>query len=185
MDTDELIDFIAGAGKLKRLPRTGWVECGVPDPESVADHSFRVALISMVLADERGLDTLKAVRMALLHDLAEVETGDLTPTQKGADPASFKLAEEAAMSKILENLTTKYIEAWREFSDGSSAEANLVRDADKLEMVMQAAEYQGSGGDRMKLMRFWHAEINDVYAKSIRDRIKSRSGYKPQSVSSP
>ncbi len=53
MNTDGLIDFIAEAGKLKRIPRTGWVESGVPDPESVADHSFRVALIALVLATSR------------------------------------------------------------------------------------------------------------------------------------
>jgi putative hydrolases of HD superfamily len=175
VDTDGLIDFIVEAGKLKRLPRTGWVECGVPDPESVADHSFRVALIAMVLAGERGLDALKAVRMALLHDLAEAETGDLTPPQKDADPVGFKHAEEAAMRRILAKLPPEYIGAWREFSDGSSEEARLVRDADKLEMVMQAAEYQGSGGDRMKLMRFWHAEIKGAESKLIRDTIKTRS----------
>jgi putative hydrolases of HD superfamily len=176
VDTDGLIDFITEVGKLKMLPRTGWVECGVPDPESVADHSFRVALIAMVLADGRGLDTLKTMRMALLHDLAEAETGDLTPPQKEADPAGFKRAEEAAMQRILEKLPPAYIGAWREFSEGSSEEARLVKDADKLEMVIQAAEYQGSGGDGAKLMRFWHAEINGAEAKSIRDTIKIRSG---------
>jgi putative hydrolase of HD superfamily len=133
----------------------------------------------MILSDGRGLDTLKAVRMALLHDLAEAETGDLTPPQKDADPAGFKHAEEAAMSRMLEKLPPEYIGAWREFYEGSSEEARLVRDADKLEMVMQAAEYQGSGGDRMKLMRFWHAEIKGAEAKAIRDSIKTRS------VSSP
>ncbi len=175
VDTDGLIDFMVEAGKLKRLPRTGWVECGVPDPESVADHSFRVTLIAMILADERGLDTLKAVRMALLHDLAEAETGDLTPPQKEADPAGFKRAEEAAMSRMLAKLPHEYLTAWREFSEGSTAEARLVRDADKLEMVMQAAEYRESGCDKAGLMRFWHAEIVGDDACAIRDAVRARS----------
>ena len=179
MNTDGLIDFIAEAGKLKRIPRTGWVESGVPDPESVADHSFRVALISLVLADERGLDSLKAVRMALIHDLAEAETGDLTPTQKDADPEANKRAEDEAMVKLFdklpESIRDAYVSAWREFSSSSTEEARLVRDADKLEMVMQASEYQNAGGDRSRLMRFWHAEINGDDAKAIRDAVKSRS----------
>ncbi|MCX6648178.1 MAG: HD domain-containing protein [Candidatus Bathyarchaeota archaeon] len=179
MDTDGLIDFIAEAGKLKRLPRTGWVESGVPDPESVADHSFRVALIALVLADAKGLDSLNVVRMALLHDLAEAETGDLTPTQKGADPGA-KRAEDEAMVRLLNKLPEAirgaYRSAWREFSEASTEEARLVRDADKLEMVIQASEYQQDGGDRGKLMRFWHAEINGEEAKMIRDTIKKRIG---------
>ena len=178
MNIAELIDFIAEVGKLKRLPRTGWVESGVPDPESVADHSFRVALISLVLADEKGLDSLRAVRMALIHDLAEAETGDLTPGQKEADLRGFTRAEGVAMTKLLEKLPETiretYIAAWREFSEASTEEARLVRDADKLEMVIQASEYQGEGGDGGKLMRFWHAEIKGEEARSIRDVVRSR-----------
>jgi len=179
VDTDGLIDFIAEAGKLKRLPRTGWVESGVPDPESVADHSFRVALIALVLADERGLDSLKAVRMALIHDLAEAETGDLTPTQKDVDPAAAKRAEDAAMVRLLDKLPTAIrasnLSAWREFSEAKTEEARLVRDADKLEMVIQASEYQKAGGDKSRLMRFWHAEIVGDDPRRIRDSIRSRA----------
>jgi putative hydrolases of HD superfamily len=61
--------LMLNAGKLKELKRTGWVESEVSDPESVADHSYRVALLTMVLSDKEGLDTLKAVRISLLHDL--------------------------------------------------------------------------------------------------------------------
>lgn len=179
VDTDGLIDFIIEAGRLKRLPRTGWVESGVPDPESVADHSFRVALISLVLADAKGLDSLKAVRMALLHDLAEAETGDLTPVQKGVDPEAIKRAEDQAMGRLLDKLPEAirgaYRAAWREFSEASTEEACLVRDADKLEMLMQASEYQREGCDRGKLMRFWHAEINGDETRAIRDAVRARS----------
>jgi len=178
VDTDGLIDFIAEAGRLKRLPRTGWVESGVPDPESVADHSFRVALIALVLADAKGLDSLKAVRMALLHDLAEAETGDLTPVQKEADPEASKRVEDEAMRRLLDKLPEAirgaYRDAWREFSEASTEEARLVRDADKLEMVIQASEYQKGAMGGEKLMRFWHAEINGEEAKAIRDAVKNR-----------
>jgi putative hydrolase of HD superfamily len=180
MDTDGLIDFIAKAGRLKRLPRTGWVESDVPDPESVADHSFRVALIAMILSDAQKLDTLKTVRMALLHDLAEAETGDLTPSQKEADIEGFKHAEDAAMVRLLDKLPEAirgaYRAAWREFSDASTEEARLVRDADKLEMVMQASEYQQEMGDPGKLMRFRHASVKGDLEKEVVEEIKRRMG---------
>ncbi len=178
MDTEGLVDFFTEAGKLKRLPRTGWVESGVPDPESVADHSFRVALIALVLADARGFDSLRVVRMALIHDLAEAETGDLTPTQKEAAHEAARRAEDEAMGRLIgdlpEAIQEEYRDAWREFSEFATDEARLVRDADKLDMVMQASEYQKAGGDRARLMRFWHAEIVGEDARAIRDAVRSR-----------
>jgi putative hydrolase of HD superfamily len=179
VDTDAFIDFISDVGKLKRLPRTGWVECGVPGPESVADHSFRVALIVTLMADEMGLDSLKAVRMALIHDLAEGQTGDLTPTQKAKEPEAVMHAEEDAMNGLLgklpEVIRGLYASAWREFSDARTPEARLVRDADKLEMVIQASEYQSEGCDRSKLMRFWHAKIEGKEAREMRDAVRRRA----------
>jgi putative hydrolase of HD superfamily len=179
MEKDGLIDFIADAGRLKRLCRTGWVESGVADPESVADHSYRVALIAMVLSDSQKLDTLKAVRMALLHDLAEGEIGDLTPTQKGSDVVQFRMKEDEAMDKLLNklppNIRAANSSAWLEFSEGKTPEAQLVRDCDKLEMVIQAWEYQGAGGDQGKLMRFWHAEVVGDDVKTLRDAVRAKS----------
>jgi 5'-deoxynucleotidase YfbR-like HD superfamily hydrolase len=71
--------FLKIAGMLKRTPRTGWVEVSIYQPESVADHTFRTAILSMLYADIEGLDPLKLLRMALIHDLPEALTGDLTP----------------------------------------------------------------------------------------------------------
>jgi 5'-deoxynucleotidase YfbR-like HD superfamily hydrolase len=74
---EDLLEFLRNAGDLKMIPRTGWVQAGIKEPESVADHSFRMTLLAMVLSDQMGLDTEKVVRMALIHDLAESRTGDL------------------------------------------------------------------------------------------------------------
>jgi putative hydrolase of HD superfamily len=116
--------------------------------------------------------------MALLHDLAEAETGDLTPTQKYTDPVGFKHAENAAMERLLEKLPGDirgtFRASWQEFSDNLTDEARLVRDADKLEMVIQALEYQKEGGNKSSLMRFWHAEINGEEARTIRDAVRAR-----------
>ena len=64
-----LVKFFGIAGKLKRIPRSGWVEVGVQQPESVADHTFRTSILCMIYSDLEGLDELKLLRMALIHDL--------------------------------------------------------------------------------------------------------------------
>ena len=75
----DYLDFLKNVGKSKRLLRTGWVREKVKDPESVAEHSFRVSVLAMVLTDKLGydLDKNKLIKMALLHDLGEVITGDI------------------------------------------------------------------------------------------------------------
>ena len=178
MGHDALLDFINEAGKLKLIHRAGWVDSGVSEPESVADHSFRVALMAIVLADSEELDTLKVVKMALLHDLAEAELGDLTPTQKRAIEKDFKNMENNAMNRLINklppNIQSSYWHTWLELKENITPEARLVRDCDKLEMMIQASEYQATGGDRDKLMRFWQAEIVGDKAKAIRDSVKAR-----------
>lgn len=99
-----LIDFLSIVGRLKRLPRTGWVEAGIKEPESVADHSFRTAVLAMIPADLEGLDSDKVMRMALLHDLAEVETGDLTPDQKSERGGAYASEERRASGRVLSPL---------------------------------------------------------------------------------
>jgi putative hydrolase of HD superfamily len=146
VEPETVITLLRDAGKLKRLPRTGWVDAGVSDPESVADHSYRVALLSMLLSDQTGADTLKALRMAILHDLAEAVTGDLTPRQKTGD---HEAEESRAFRGLVEGLPREqrrlYNDIIEEYAAGQTVEAALVHAADKLEMVLQALEYREAG----------------------------------------
>jgi putative hydrolase of HD superfamily len=156
------MSFIKTVGKLKKLPRTGWLQTEIEDPESVAEHSFRTTVIAMILADLRGQDTQKTMRMALLHDLAEVETGDLTPEQKGSGELSYALLEDEVMTKIIltlpKSLVERYLELWKEYHEMASPEAETVNHADKIEMLLQAIEYEKSGITPCKLRRFWQSE---------------------------
>src|SRR3990170_2892125 len=77
-----LVNFFETVGKLKATARSGWVEAGIQKPESVADHTFRTSIICMIYSDLEGLDELRVLRMALIHDLPEAITGDLTPLKK-------------------------------------------------------------------------------------------------------
>ena len=99
----KILEFIAAVGKLKNLPRTGWREkAEISSPESVAEHMYRTAVISMILSDLERLDTEKTIKMALIDDLPESVIGDLTPTQKkNLGLASVKRREEKALRQLL------------------------------------------------------------------------------------
>jgi putative hydrolase of HD superfamily len=100
-----LVRFLHRAGRLKATPRTGWLDRGVPadETESVADHSFRVALLAwlaarLAAAGDPALDVDRVLALALIHDLAEALTGDLPPY----DPAAIPVADAAARRAFLD-----------------------------------------------------------------------------------
>jgi len=172
---EDLLEFLSYARRLKQTPRTGWVESGIHEPESVADHSYRVALAAMALSDSLGLDTCRVIRMALLHDLAEAITGDVPPMRKKKD---HKGLEDQAMRQIVSALPDPikdlYWEAWREYQRKEIAEAVLVHDADKIEMMLQASEYQ-EAYPATDLSRFYHVTASPSIQKIV-EKIKERKG---------
>lgn len=165
-----MLGFVLAAVRLKGVLRRGWVEkLGMERPESVADHSYAAALLVMARSDEEGLDTAAALRMALLHDLAESETGDQTP---GSVPAQEKRRrEDEAIARILRHLPPRSAAAcagaWREYRLGRSREAALVRDADKAEMAVQAAEYARPGRDVGEFLESARAAVRDPAMQDI------------------
>lgn len=178
---DGIIEFLRAVGRLKGLPRTGWLEAGVKNPESVAEHSHRTAVIAMVLADLQGQDAEKAMRMALLHDLAEAETGDLTPEQKRHRELDYMRDEEEAMTRILsilpKPLAERYRSLWGEYCMRASPEAETAVQADKLEMLLQALEYEEAGMDPLRLDRFWHTKVGGgLPSELVRMMMEKRRG---------
>jgi putative hydrolase of HD superfamily len=149
------IKFLEITGMLKRTARAGWVEVGIYQPESVADHTFRTAILCMLYADMEGLDPLKLLRMALIHDLPEAVIGDLTPSKKTAETRE---KEETAINQILNLLPTRqreiYITVWNEYQEGKTREAQAVRQLEKIEMALQAKEYEKAGSANKSLQRF-------------------------------
>jgi len=165
-ESGDWLRFFQLIGRLKTLRRQGWLDRGVPDPESVADHSFRLALMAWLLASERTeLDAERAAVLALAHDVAEAIAGDRTPfdaaLRAGAererlfrqrpvyDPeseAAKTAAERAALQELASLLPrtigAELIAAWEEYEAGQTAEARFVRQLDKLETVLQALEYR-------------------------------------------
>jgi len=164
--------FIEKVLELKNVPRQGWKEkLEIDNPESVADHSYSTTVLSMILSDMKGLDSEKIIRMALLHDLAESITGDITPDHITKNEKIAK--ENQAIKQILKNLpdsiTEPYFEIWNDYQKKSSKEAILLHDIDKLEMVFQAKFYQKNGISKEKLKTFFDTAKIEIKDKNLRD----------------
>lgn len=147
--SDELRDttgFLYEMGLLKRFKRTGWSTVGVPVPESVADHSFRVCVIASLVAAMEGADPERAAFLALWHDSQETRTTDIPHLSKGYVRAADNEAVTADQVRPLPSTIGAMIQAAvTEFEAGETPEARCARDADKLECLLQAREYQEQG----------------------------------------
>ncbi|UYV80252.1 HDDC2 [Cordylochernes scorpioides] len=135
---------------LQTEKRNGWLLNKIANPESIADHMYRMAILSMLLdADgSQGIDKTKCVKLALLHDVAECIVGDITP--KCGVPADVKKNKElkamGGMMKMLEPKLADEIwelyESVQEYEDQKSVEAQVVKDLDRFEMLLTAYEYE-------------------------------------------
>ncbi|MFH1751428.1 MAG: HD domain-containing protein [archaeon] len=164
---NDLIELFHKVGELKKLKRAGWVLKKIPNPESVADHSFRVAVMTLLLARKAGLNELKCVKMALIHDLAESIVGDLTPHDGITIEKQHEL-ELNALKKLFSN-NQELIDLWLEFEERKTLEAIFVRDMDKLEMALQALEYE-TENNKFNLNEFYDsakARIKNDFAKEL------------------
>lgn len=158
MDPKRVAAFLQDAAYLKSVPRTGWFLRGVPEAETVAEHTWGVALITLVLSQgvETPINREKALSMALLHDLPERVLSDIpAPAERYLPSGAKRRAEEAVLKEMLAVLpAADQLESWwQEFEDRSSPEGRLVRDADRLEMLVQARLYEESRGSRLD--DFW------------------------------
>ncbi len=120
---------------------------GIPNPESVADHSFRTAMLTMLMCDELSnhgikIDGEKAIKMALLHDVPESVTTDIPLTA-----SQFVRKNERMVVKHMlhRHDMDEYEGLWDEYERGTSIEGELVKFADRLEMLLQALEYEKAG----------------------------------------
>jgi putative hydrolases of HD superfamily len=149
-DTDNEMDgtiaFLHEVGFLKRLPRTGWFMTGVDVPETVAEHSFRTAIVGIVLATMQGGDAGRTAMLCLLHDSPETRIGDIpsigrayVSTVKAEAVSSHQTAAMPdALSSVLQELV-------QEYEADETDEARLAHDADKIETLLQAREYEAQG----------------------------------------
>ncbi|MEV3856710.1 HD domain-containing protein [Streptomyces sp. NPDC050095] len=138
--------FLYEAGTLKQTKRTGWWMAGVRDPESVAEHSWRTALIASIIAKLEGADPARAAFLAVWHDSQETRTGDVNHLGKkyapSADPQAITADQTEGMPAVLADTVRDLV---AEYEAKESAEAICARDADKLECMLQGIEYKAQG----------------------------------------
>jgi putative hydrolases of HD superfamily len=138
--------FLHEAGVLKRVRRSGWLLAGVREPESVAEHSWRTALIAFVLATLEGADPFRTATLAVWHDTGESRSGDLPSVGRAYVQAA---PEVQIAADQVEGFPPELGEAIRsliaEYEERDTPEARLARDADKLECLLTAREYQAQG----------------------------------------
>ncbi|MEV0197504.1 HD domain-containing protein [Nonomuraea sp. NPDC050691] len=150
-DMTGLTGLLYEMGLLKRYKRTGWLVAGVRDPESIADHSFRTAVIAGVIAALEGGDPQRAAFMSLFHDSQETRITDIPYVAKRyvTAPANEDVTADQTRD-VPEAVAAMLRDAIAEYEEKVSLEAVCARDADKLECLLQAVEYREQGNQNVQ-----------------------------------
>jgi len=164
-----ILNFLLEVGKLKNIERKGITFYGVKKPDSATDHSFRIALMAWVFSQEKKINLEKAIKIALIHDICKILTGDITPYD-GLLPKSKKEREKFVRrwrrlplrekekryaekfekeytalkkltAKLPKNLKKEIIDVWLDYHRGGSSEAKFVSQLDILENLLEAFEW--------------------------------------------
>ena len=167
LSMQELRTILLESMKLKNLPRSGWVQNDIIDCESVAAHSWGVAWLATVLCPPE-LDAGKATQMAVLHDLAEVRIGDITPSDNVSKKEKYSL-EYSAMTDILNQIprSEHLLALWLDYEQQQTPESIFVKSCDKLDMALQAQYYMLEQGKNLN-------EFLDSALKGIDDETLSK-----------
>jgi len=180
-----VLGFLLQANRLKVTPRGGWAVRGLTDVESVADHSFGVVFVAMTLAEliQEPMDRAKLLTIALIHDLPESAITDIpTPALRYFPAGAKRQAELNALADILDGLTyrERWQNWWQEFEDRTSVEGRLVRDADRLELLLQAYVYERSSANS-SLDEFWAGQGEKPFefevSRQLFQALHSRRGH--------
>jgi putative hydrolase of HD superfamily len=165
-DAEAIVTFGYELGLLKRIRRSGWWHAGVRDPESVAEHTMRAAQLAAIIAAEEGADPSRASFLALWHDSQETRTGDLPHT---VGPYISKPDPRRITSDQTQNLPERSRKSIRgavdEYESRQTLESLCAKDADKLEMLLQAVEYRDIGVHRV-----------EAWIESARKDLKTQTG---------
>jgi len=157
--------------RLKRIPRSGWITYRISrhDVESVSSHSYSVAVIALIVSEtlrptNQKVDVEEVLRMALLHDLPESLTFDISKAYLrylGRTGAKVKARiERRAASHLLSGLqnsklSRKFVRSLEEYSSAKSLESRIVHAADALDLLLQILEYQRMGYRKTTLEPIW------------------------------
>lgn len=162
---------------------------GVALPESIADHMYRMSMMAFLVQGKAGVDVGRCIRLAIVHDVAESLVGDITPHDgvSDADKHALEAAGIAKLQGLLQGfgpsapaegdvVSARELKAlWDEYEAGTSPEARLVKDFDKLEMILQALEYETTQGKDLQsffdgVRGKWKTDLGRQWAAEIERR---------------
>jgi putative hydrolase of HD superfamily len=168
----ESVNFLFEIGMLKRIPRSGYQFLGTGG-ESVAEHSFRVAVIAYVLAkSEPKADTQKVVLMSLFHDFHEARTGDHNYVNK----KYVAVNEDGAINDLAKGLPfgQEIVSLINEFNSRETIEAKLSRDADQIDFILELKRQKDLGNQSAaEWLRYSVKRLVTDFAKKLADEITS------------
>jgi len=166
----DIVNFLFEVGILKKIPRSGYKFLGTGN-ESVAEHSFRVALIAYMLAkNEEKSDTEKVVLMSLFHDLHEARTGDHNYVNK----RYVTVDDDKAVRDLAQGLPggEEIVSLFHEFNSRETLEARLSQDADQLDFILELKRQQELGNrSAAKWMRYSVKRLITDTAKKLANKI--------------
>jgi len=185
---ENLLNFFIETGKLKSKKRKGWIFRGVREPETIADHTFRMAIMAWILGEQKKFNINKLLKMSLIHDLCEVYAGDTTPYDKllPKDKKKWKKitqewprftkkekgkifqekykkenqALERMILKLPPSLKKEIKNLWIDYEKGLTPEVRFVHQVDRVENLLQALEYWKK--DRPFAIGPWWIQIEEL-----------------------
>jgi putative hydrolase of HD superfamily len=167
-----ILDFFKNALNLKNISRQGWIDkLSMEHPESVADHSYSMAIMGMVISDLENYDSEKMLKMILLHDLAESKIGDFTPEQITQDKKEQieNKAYDEIISTLPDIIKLQYGKIWEEYQKQESPESTIVHQIDKLEMVLQAKMYKKGGASPEAVESFFKSAESEITNPKLKE----------------
>jgi len=177
------LNFVLSLSRIKMIPRSGWISHGISlrDVESVADHSFSTTVLAMWLADlevsnGRRVNLERVLRLALLHDLPEALTFDISKSYLeylGIRGEAIKSElEEAAWKHLMkgvekDTIRERYTRLQSEFNAGKTIESMIVHAADRLDLLLQIVEYRRKGYSKAILSDIWKSTSRTLQGSKL------------------
>lgn len=176
----EILEFFQIINQLKQKQRQGWKDIGIDDPrDTIASHSLGAALIGWKLAENRGIDSDRTVKMLLVHDLIMAFLPDLTP--EDPEYSEKKQLEEEKKDELADHLPEEIrneaIELFEEFREWSTEESKTAHEADKLDTLMQSFIYSKELGknDLESFLQSYKDDFRTAEGKEILDQVEKLS----------
>ena len=184
---DDILRLLRQTDLLEALPRTGWITSRVPDPESVAAHSYGVAFTALLLTDlvagrdpAPQIDRARVLEIALLHDVGEALLTDIPgPVKQFVGRDLVKATERRAVDQLVGSANPRYLDRYDEYEAAQTLESRIVHAADKIQLLVKASQYEAAGFRGVR--RFWAGSTESdaagiPEAAALLDRLRHHHG---------